>query len=124
MPSRELAERYPNLLAIGGHPSVHMPQHVVAAATRAAERAVYAPTRGLLPLREAIAERIGAELGRAIDPESEVLITLGGMQGLYLAAQAFGARASRPEAPTDGPTGRHSRRRLGRRRRSRSSIPR
>lgn len=96
MPSRELAERYPNLLAIGGHPSVDMPPQVVQAAALAAQRPVYAPTRGLLPLREAIAERIGAELGRAIDPESEVLITLGGMQGLYLAAQAFGTRAVTP----------------------------
>ena len=92
MPSRELGERYPNLIAIGGHPSVDMPPHVVEAAARAAERAAYAPTRGLLALREAIAGSLGAELGRRIDPGREVLITLGGMQGLYLAAQAFGAR--------------------------------
>jgi aspartate aminotransferase len=92
MPSRELGERYPGLIPIGGHPSVDMPHHVVEAAARAAERATYAPTRGLPALREAIAERIGAELGRPVDPDGEVLITLGGMQGLYLAAQAFGAR--------------------------------
>ncbi|HEY4349160.1 MAG TPA: pyridoxal phosphate-dependent aminotransferase [Gaiellaceae bacterium] len=93
MPSRAFAERHSNLLAIGGHPSVDMPPHVVEAATKAAERAAYAPTLGLLPLREAIADDLGRELGRAIDPEREVLITLGGMQGLYLAAQAFGARS-------------------------------
>ncbi|HUY72317.1 MAG TPA: pyridoxal phosphate-dependent aminotransferase [Gaiellaceae bacterium] len=92
MPSREFAERYPDLLAIGGHPSVDMPRHVVEAATQAAERATYAPTRGLPALREAISERIGAELGRRVDPSREVLITLGGMQALHLAAQAFGAR--------------------------------
>ena len=69
-----------------------MPPHVVEAAARAAERATYAPTRGLPALRDAIAERIGAELGRPVDPDREVLVTLGGMQGLYLAAQAFGAR--------------------------------
>ena len=40
-------ERHPNLLAIGGHPSVDMPPHVVEAAAQAAERAAYAPTRGL-----------------------------------------------------------------------------
>jgi aspartate/methionine/tyrosine aminotransferase len=92
MPSRDLGERYPGLLPIGGHPSVDMPPHVVEAAARAAERATYAPTRGLPALREAIAERIGAELGRRVDPTREVLITVGGMQGLYLAAQAFGAQ--------------------------------
>jgi aspartate/methionine/tyrosine aminotransferase len=87
MPSRELGERYPNLLAVGGHPAVDMPPHVVEAATRAARRAPYAPTRGLPALREAIAAEHG------VDPDRNVLVTLGGMQGLYLAARAFGRRA-------------------------------
>jgi aspartate/methionine/tyrosine aminotransferase len=86
MPSRELGERWPNLLAVGGHPAVDMPPHVVEAARRAAERAPYAPTRGLPALREAIAEEHG------VDPERNVIVTLGGMQGLYLAARAFGQR--------------------------------
>ncbi len=93
MPSRALGERWPNLIPVGGHPSVDMPQHVVEAAARAAERAPYAPTLGLPALREAIAEQMTAELGHAVDPERNVLVTLGGMQGLYLAARAFGARA-------------------------------
>jgi aspartate/methionine/tyrosine aminotransferase len=87
MPSRELGERWPNLLAVGGHPVVDMPPHVVEAARRAAERAPYAPTRGLPALREAIAAEHG------VDPERNVIVTLGGMQGLYLAARAFGRRA-------------------------------
>ncbi len=87
MPSRELGERWPNLLAVGGHPSVDMPPHVVDAATRAARRAPYAPTRGLPALREAIAAEHG------VDPERNVIVTLGGMQGLYLAARAFGQNA-------------------------------
>jgi aspartate/methionine/tyrosine aminotransferase len=63
-----------------------MPPHVVEAAARAAERAPYAPTRGLPALREAVAAEHG------VDPERNVLVTLGGMQGLYLAARAFGTR--------------------------------
>jgi aspartate/methionine/tyrosine aminotransferase len=86
MPSRELGERWPGLLAVGGHPAVDMPAHVVEAAARAAERAPYAPTRGLPALREAIAAEHG------VDPERNVIVTLGGMQALYLAARAFGAR--------------------------------
>ncbi len=87
MPSRELGERWPNLLAVGGHPALDMPPHVVEAATRAAERAPYAPTRGLPALREAIAAEHG------VDPERNVIVTLGGMQALYLTARAFGQRA-------------------------------
>jgi aspartate/methionine/tyrosine aminotransferase len=63
-----------------------MPPHVVEAAARAAERAPYAPTRGLPALREAIAAEHG------VDPDRNVIVTLGGMQGLYLAARAFGSR--------------------------------
>ena len=86
MPSRSFAERYDDLLAIGGHPAVDMPAHVVEAVTRAAERPSYAPTLGLPALREAIAERH--------DTNADcVLITVGGMQALYLVAQVYGSRA-------------------------------
>ena len=90
MPSRELGERWPGLLAVGGHPAVDMPAHVVEAAARAATRAPYAPTRGLPALREAIASEHG------VDPERNVIVTLGGMQALYLAARAFGSRSVAP----------------------------
>jgi aspartate/methionine/tyrosine aminotransferase len=86
VPSRALAERWPNLLAVGGHPAVDLPPHVVEAAARAAKRAPYAATRGLPALREAIAAEHG------VDPERNVIVTLGGMQALYLAARAFGQR--------------------------------
>jgi aspartate/methionine/tyrosine aminotransferase len=93
MPSRALGERHPGLLAVGGHPAVDMPPHVVEAAARAAARPVYPPTLGLRELRVAIAERMGTELGRPIDPDHEVIVTLGGMQALFLAAAALGRNA-------------------------------
>jgi aspartate/methionine/tyrosine aminotransferase len=93
MPSRALAERHPNLIPVGGHPAVDMPEHVVEAAERAATRPAYAPTHGLPALREAIAEQLGAELGRSVDPDRNVLVTAGGMQALHLAVQTFGARS-------------------------------
>ena len=92
MPSRAFAERYPNLIAIGGHPAVDMPPHVVEAAAHAAERPAYAPTLGAPAPR---GDRRSAS-GRArwpVDPAGNVLVTVGGMQALYLAAQCFGARA-------------------------------
>jgi len=93
MPSRAFAERYPNLIATGGHPAVDMPAHVVESAARAAAAPSYAPTLGSPGLREAIAVQLGEELGWPVDPERNVLVTVGGMQALHLAAQSFGRRA-------------------------------
>jgi aspartate/methionine/tyrosine aminotransferase len=93
MPSRELNERWPDLLAVGGHPVADMPPHVVEAAAEAARRPSYAPTHGLRELRAAIAERISAEIDHPVDPDRQVLITIGGMQGLHLTAAVYGARA-------------------------------
>ena len=140
MPSRSFAERYTDLLAIGGHPAVDMPPHVVEAAARAAERPAYAPTRGAPALREAIAAQLSGELGWEVDPERNVLVTVGGMQGALprravLRRAVRVARAGfffpqvsqrpaavhvRPAAPTARPTGTRSPRRSTARRRSRS----
>jgi aspartate/methionine/tyrosine aminotransferase len=84
MPSRSFAERHPNLIPVGGHPAVDMPPHVVEAAARAAERPAYAPTLGAPALREAIAADVGL---------SEVIVTIGGMQALNLAALVAGRRS-------------------------------
>lgn len=48
----------------------------------------YAPMPGWLPLREAIADKIGRSYGRAPDPASEVTITAGATQGIFAAIQA------------------------------------
>ena len=85
MPSRALGERHSDLIPVGGHPSVDMPPHVVDAAARAAERPAYAHTLGAPALREALAELHGTS------PDC-VLVTVGGMQGLWLAGQVFGHR--------------------------------
>ena len=60
-----------------------MPPHVVKAAARAAERPTYAPTLGARALREAIAAQLTDELGWPVDPDENVLVTVGGMQALY-----------------------------------------
>jgi aspartate/methionine/tyrosine aminotransferase len=86
---REVAEAHPwPMLPLGGTPSVDLPQHIVDAVFRAAPHADYPGSLGLPALRAAIAERLGTELGTPIDPGREVLITVGSMQGLHLAATA------------------------------------
>lgn len=49
----------------------------------------YSHSRGLLPLRRAVGEKLRTRNGIDYDPESEVLITAGVHEGLYLALQAL-----------------------------------
>ncbi len=48
----------------------------------------YAPMEGLMTLREAIAAKLARSYGLAIDPESEVTITLGATEAIFSAIQA------------------------------------
>ena len=48
-----------------------------------------APSRGLPELSRVVAERVGAEIGQPVDPESDVLITNGSMQALNLVFRAI-----------------------------------
>ncbi len=71
------------VLPLGGAPVVPLPAHVAAAAVRAlADRVGRIPSRGLPRLREAIADTLSREWGTKVDPEQQLLITNGAMQGL------------------------------------------
>src|SRR5215472_15269532 len=49
----------------------------------------YAPMEGLPALRERIAAKLHATYGRAIDPETEITVTLGATEAIYSAVQAI-----------------------------------
>ena len=68
------------------------PPASVRAATVAALRSGltrYAPVKGLPALCEAIAAKLRRESGLAYDPETEILVTNGSQEALFLAAQAL-----------------------------------
>lgn len=68
------------------------PAFVVDAAKRALDTPLfnqYAPTRGRTDLLAALAEAYGPELGRSLDPATEVLVTAGANEGMYSAFTAF-----------------------------------
>jgi methionine transaminase len=48
----------------------------------------YAPMEGSIELRQAIAVKIAAVGGRAVDPETELTVTCGGTESIYSAIQA------------------------------------
>ncbi|AFD06492.1 methionine aminotransferase [Solitalea canadensis] len=49
----------------------------------------YAPTAGILPLRERIAEMTASLTGRTYSPDTEITITAGGTQAIYAAIEAL-----------------------------------
>ena len=61
---------------------------LVAAAMRAGHNQ-YAPMEGLPALRERIAAKLRASYGIAVDPETEVTITLGATEAIYSTVQAL-----------------------------------
>ncbi len=63
--------------------------HIIAAVADALDRGEthYTSRPGIAPLRHALADRLAAESGVAYDPHSEILISSGGQEGLFVAVQ-------------------------------------
>lgn len=70
-----------------GRPDFITPEHIRAAAKKALDDGLvhYTPNRGLLRLREAICEKLERENGIRVDPYNEILVTVGAVEGLFLA---------------------------------------
>jgi aminotransferase len=88
----ELAGRKPNAISLGlGDPDLPTPAHIVTAARQAIDegRSGPAPATGLPELREAIARKLARDNGISVDPETEVLVTTGGQEALFLLVQSL-----------------------------------
>lgn len=74
-----------------GRPDFDTPLHIKEEAKRALDQGLiyYAPNRGLGRLREAIAEMIARKKGVCYDPASEILVTAGGQEALYLGVKTL-----------------------------------
>jgi len=74
-----------------GEPDFPTPKHIVEAAVTALRSGEhkYTPNAGILALRQAIARHIERSHGLSYMPESEVIVTAGGMEALLLAMLAI-----------------------------------
>ncbi len=81
------ARGYDDAIVLGrGDPDFDTPPHIVAAAKRAMVEHYqdHSPPQGLLALRQAIAERVKRVNNIDVDPETEVVVTNGGQEALFL----------------------------------------
>ena len=76
----------------GGEPDFDTPAHIVEAAVKAirdGETRYAAPSKGIRPLLEAIAAKMERDNKARVDPMSDIIVTPGGKQALFLALKAM-----------------------------------
>lgn len=86
------ARGYDDAIILGrGDPDFDTPEHIVAAAKDAMinHHSDHVPPEGLLALREAIAERVKRVNNIDVDPATEVVVTNGGQEALFLMVVAL-----------------------------------
>ena len=96
---RRVFERAARLAAEGtkvinfgiGRPDFDTPEHIKAAAKRALDEGFvhYTPNSGVPALRQAIADSIQKYKQVSYSPETEIMVTAGGQEAIYLSLQAF-----------------------------------
>ncbi len=85
------ARTYDDVIIMGrGDPDFDTPEHIVAAAKDAMVQHAsdYTPPEGILALRQAISERVKKINNIDVDPETEVVVTNGGQEALFLMTMA------------------------------------
>ncbi|MEM7112491.1 MAG: aminotransferase class I/II-fold pyridoxal phosphate-dependent enzyme [Chloroflexota bacterium] len=73
-----------------GDPDFDTPSHIIEAAHEAMQKHGngYVPPEGIAPLREAIAQRVQKVNSFSVDPETEVVVTNGGQEAVFLIVMA------------------------------------
>ncbi|MBS7633119.1 pyridoxal phosphate-dependent aminotransferase [Candidatus Bathyarchaeota archaeon] len=74
-----------------GEPDFVTPEHILDAANEAMRKGFthYTEIDGMLTLRQAIAEKLEKENGIAVDPRSEVTVTSGSQEAMFITALGF-----------------------------------
>jgi len=88
----DVASTMRDVISLGiGEPDFNSPQPIIEAGIRAlkAGETHYTADRGILPLREAICQHLAKMYGVTYDPNSEVVVTVGGSEALNIACSAL-----------------------------------
>lgn len=81
-----LADAIPGVINLGiGQPDFDTPDFIMEAAKRALDQGYtrYPPARGFADLRNAIAKKLRDENNIMVDPDSEIFVSVGAMQGIF-----------------------------------------
>ena len=81
-----MADEIDGIVNLGiGQPDFDTPEHIRTAAKQALDQGYtrYPPAAGFLDLRKAVAEKLARENQITADPETEIFIAVGAMQGIF-----------------------------------------
>ena len=84
----DLAAQGKSFIPLWGTPNCHPAVHVKEAARKAADEIRFGRAEGFKELRKAIARKLERENGILADPDTEIVVTYGAMEGLFAALQA------------------------------------
>jgi aminotransferase len=87
-----LPQEIPDVINLSvGEPDFTPPRHALDAGWQAAKegKTRYAPTNGILELRESLTQKTYRDYGLKYDPNSEILITVGGTEAFFTALTSF-----------------------------------
>ena len=91
--AKQLAAEGHNVIGLaGGEPDFDTPAHIVDAAVKAmrdGETRYAAPSKGIQPLLEAIAQKLERDNALRVNPSSDIIVTPGGKLALFLALKAL-----------------------------------
>ena len=88
----DIAGTMEGVISLGvGEPDFSTPWAIRKAAIQVLERKhiVYGPNKGIVPLRQAVCDRIERKTGAVYDSESELIITVGGSEAIDLAVRGM-----------------------------------
>lgn len=87
-----LSQGIPDVISLGlGEPDFTPPKHALDAGWQAAKegKTHYAPTNGIPELRESLAQKAHRDYGLSYDPNSEILVTVGATEAIFLALMSL-----------------------------------
>ncbi|MEM3754678.1 MAG: pyridoxal phosphate-dependent aminotransferase [Candidatus Bathyarchaeia archaeon] len=99
----EISSKMPDVINLGiGEPDFDTPKNIKEAAKKALDEGFthYTPNAGILELREAIAKKLKEENRIEANPETEIIVTLGGMQALHFALSSILDKGDKVLVPT------------------------
>jgi len=99
----EISAKMPDIINLGiGEPDFDTPKNIKEAAKKALDEGFthYTSNAGILELREAIAEKLKKDNGIEANPETEIIVTLGGMQAIHLALSSILDKGDKVLIPT------------------------